>query len=90
MRCKVGDMAEVISEINKGSIVQCVEIHAPLSCLTGIYVWRVRAPWLLKSKSLHDLSDGFTASGLMADCCLRPIRPPETPMTVTRDDEVTA
>jgi hypothetical protein len=91
LRCKPGDMAvfEQPNSVNFGLIVKVIEKHDEASQRFGKHVWRVRCAWPALVV-MGENAGKYKADGGMFDRWLRPIRPPETPVTETRDHEVTA
>lgn len=88
MRCKVGDMAEILSGPNQGAIVEVVGVDNVSSLYYGQHCWFVHAAWPMMAYV------GVNPRQLRTDASapdehLRPIRPPETPVTETRDEELT-
>jgi hypothetical protein len=84
LRCKPGDMAIIEgARKNNGMIVEVVSEHPPREDDGAMWNVKPLAP-------IHNLDGELTTTGWIGDKFLRPIRPPETPMSETRDHEVTA
>lgn len=91
MNCKPGDMAVVTKAArpeNVGLIVEVLQLADPQDHPSGLWAWRIKPAWPIRA------SDGRLVGRLdipyHPDAWLRPIRPPETPVTETRDEELTA
>ena len=92
MNCKAGDMAEIIRSDffpeNKGAIVQVSDVGETRT--PWGWLWEVKPAWPLKSIGDSSRKVFFDAAPVFfPDAWLRPIRPPETPVTETRDEELT-
>lgn len=92
MNCKPGDMAILVHSDagNEGKIVTVIRLaseHELTKCVfTQQYgpVWRIDRP-IQTTSTLEANKHPFAI-----DAWMRPILPPEEPITVTRDEEVTA
>ena len=92
LRCKPGDMARMIKAFfpeNVGLIVEVVSADKDYGDGLG-FSWLCKPAW--PSRALNrDGRQVFDAVECeIPDAWLVPIRPPETPVTETRDHEVTA
>lgn len=83
MNCKPGDMAVIVgARKNNGMFVEVLSAHPPRDDDGAMWDVRPMVP-------IKNLDGELTTTGWIADKFLRPIRPPETPVTETRDEELT-
>ena len=91
MNCKPGDMAVIVETLDGSGIGSVVTVMSRDDRhVSGLPSWVVHCPW---EQSVINFFSGekYTAKYfVIPDAWLRPIRPPETPVTETRDEELTA
>lgn len=93
MNCKPGDMAVVIRSVvpaNMGLIVTVVKASIS-SHSSGLPSWECKPAWpvVMVTTDMRRWPASVEL-GRIPDAWLRPIRPPETPVTETRDEELAA
>lgn len=95
MNCKPGDMAVLVKAVlpaNVGLIVQVVRAYGISVCAEdrGMFLWLIKPAWPCATMNTQTRIVKYGTNLFpVADAWLRPIRPPETPVTETRDEELT-
>jgi len=90
LRCRVDDMVKVIPPNEGAGLIGRVEAYAHgTSREYGLPFWIVRFPHEVQTLR-GDWSRVLSNGAVVADMCLEPIRPPETPVVETHDIEVAA
>ena len=91
MNCKPGDMAVVINSLFEENIGNIVHVIRPAArChVSRLFSWEAKSTRPCRGLDVFGGSDNSSTIGAIPDAWLRPIRPPETPVTETRDEELT-
>lgn len=89
MNCKPGDMAVTIKSTNGENVGLIIEVVEFLGADNGyVNLWNCKAAWPIIGYDVVNRKR-VTTKVAIPDAWLRPIRPPETPVTETRDEELT-
>lgn len=91
MNCKPGDMAVVTQAMLPQNIGLIVEVlNDGYTDSKFGWTWKTKSAWPASAtNNVRGLRQAITEAHVH-DAWLRPIRPPETPLTETRDEELTA
>ena len=89
MNCKPGDMAVLVKAVfpeNVGLIVEVIVFKG--EAWGFLDNWLCKPAWPSRGEYPSGVVDYGMQESLIPDAWLRPIRPPETPVTETRDEEL--
>ena len=89
MNCKPGDMARIVKSSNGENVGVIVEVVKFVGADNEyVNLWDCKTAWPIVGYDVANRKCVATKVQI-PDAWLRPIRPPETPVTETRDEELT-